>query len=205
MLPRFTTQLHTYLCRVERLERVRLRRLLRRLHRAELAAPRARVPQQHDGARAPVPALADIGALGFFAHRVQVELFQRGLELLVLSEVPKKQGGGEGGGMVRMIRKEEGEGTANKLRVRDARKHAKNTALLLFFLLGDSLLQGRLILMFRLLSPGSWVYVCTVLSADGSTVRAFTCVCDKIVTAAGSSKRLPGMRYEPPRPARLPY
>ena len=69
---------------MEGLERVWLRRRLRRLHRAKLAAPRARVPQQHDGAGAPVPALPDVGALGLFAHRVQVELFQRGLEYLVL-------------------------------------------------------------------------------------------------------------------------
>lgn len=70
---------------MERLERVRLRRLLRGLDRAELAAPRARVPQQHDGARAPVPTLPDVGALGFLAHRVQVQLFQRGFQFLVLA------------------------------------------------------------------------------------------------------------------------
>ena len=71
---------------MERLERVRLGRRLRGLHRAKLAPPCASVPQQHDGARTPVPALSDIGALRLLTHRVQVKLLQRGLELFVLSE-----------------------------------------------------------------------------------------------------------------------
>jgi len=75
----------THLRGVEGLERVRFWRRLRSLHRAKLAAPSARVPQQHDGARAPVPALPYVRALGFLAHRVEVKLLQRGLQLLVRS------------------------------------------------------------------------------------------------------------------------
>lgn len=66
------TTTETHLSRVKRLECVRLGRLLRRLDGAELAPSRARVPQQHDRARAAVPALSDVGTLGFLAYRVKI-------------------------------------------------------------------------------------------------------------------------------------
>ena len=39
---------------------------------AEGAAPRAQVAEDHEGGRALAEALADVGAGGFLAHRVQV-------------------------------------------------------------------------------------------------------------------------------------
>ena len=58
---------------LEGLERVRRRGLRVRLDRAEHAPPRARVPQEHDRARAAVPALADVRAPRLLAHGVQVQ------------------------------------------------------------------------------------------------------------------------------------
>lgn len=90
---------YSYLRRVERFERVRRRRSLRCLDRTEPATPGARVPQEHDRAGAPVPALSDVGTLGLLADCVQVELLERGLELFVLLsaiKVKKARGRGEG-------------------------------------------------------------------------------------------------------------
>src|SRR6185503_11721224 len=68
------------LAQVARLLRVqRLRPAVR--HVAEGAAARAQVPHDHESGRAVPEAFADVGARGFLAHRVQVRLAKRLLDL----------------------------------------------------------------------------------------------------------------------------
>ena len=67
----------------QRLQRVVPGRLAR-LHVAEAAAPRADVAEDHEGGRAALPALADIGAVGLLADRVKVVVLDRLLQPAVV-------------------------------------------------------------------------------------------------------------------------
>ena len=61
------------LCGTERLEDVELGRLARR-HIAERAGPGALVPEDHQGGGPHSPALVDVGAVGLFAHGVELQV-----------------------------------------------------------------------------------------------------------------------------------
>jgi len=68
---------------VRRLERIR--RLWRAVdHVAVSARPRAGVAEDHERRRAVVPALADVGAVGVLAHRVELQVAHDGLEAEVV-------------------------------------------------------------------------------------------------------------------------
>jgi hypothetical protein len=51
-------------------------------HRTESAAARAQVSQDHEGRGAAMKALVQIGTSGRFAHRVQIQPSQLGLQLM---------------------------------------------------------------------------------------------------------------------------
>ena len=53
-------------------------------HGAESAAARAEIAEHHEGGGLVVPALADVGAVGAFAHGVQVEGARQPLEVVVV-------------------------------------------------------------------------------------------------------------------------
>ena len=48
---------------------------------AVAAGPCADVPEDHERRRAVMPALADVGTAGFFAHRAQVKLAHEALKV----------------------------------------------------------------------------------------------------------------------------
>mmetsp|Transcript_22100 Transcript_22100/g.50052 ORF Transcript_22100/g.50052 Transcript_22100/m.50052 type:complete len:319 (+) Transcript_22100:336-1292(+) len=76
------------LCCLEGLEGIRRGGLQVRLDGAESAATSARVPQEHDCTRSPIPALADVRALSFLADSVQSERLHRRFQLVKLGVLP---------------------------------------------------------------------------------------------------------------------